>query len=145
MTQPQSSPVTRGLEGQLHVASGKPHHHHHPRCFICRMGGSLTVTNPPPPPRPRPSQSPTRVLLPGIARVSRTRANLLRAGLWHTRAADRPWAGLLYRDLVSGEGRGRGSREAVRGSRSGSSARQAQRLCARPAAAILNRVSCGAF
>lgn len=49
MTQPQSSPVTRGLEGQLHVASGKPHHHHHPRCFICRMGGSLTVTNPPPP------------------------------------------------------------------------------------------------
>lgn len=50
MTQPQSSPVTRGLEGQLHVASGKPHHHHHPCCFICRMRGSLTVTNPPPAP-----------------------------------------------------------------------------------------------
>ena len=145
MTQPKSSPVRRGLEGQLHVASGKPHHHHQPRCFICRMGGSLTYQNPPP--RPRPSQSPTGVLLPGIARVTRTRASLVRAGLWRTRSPDSPWAGLLYRDLVSGEGRGRGSREAgqVRGSRSRSSARQAQRLCARPAAAILNRVWCGAF
>ena len=64
-----------------------------------------------------------------------------RFALWSPRSPHRLWEGLRYRDLVSGEGGGRSSPQSglVRCAARGSRLRcRAQRLCTRPAAAILN-------